>query len=88
MLFSDISYASLKSIEERSFAIADPKGFLDRFPDGAVLDKIQRTPDLLSYIQVRVDESQKSGQFIITGSQNFELLNTTSQSLAGRTVIA
>jgi uncharacterized protein len=53
-----------------------------------VLDEIQRTPDLLSYIQVSVDESQKSGQFIITGSQNFELLNTISQSLAGRTAIA
>ena len=81
-------YASLESIEERNFAISDPKGFLDRFPDGAVLDEIQWTPDLLPYIQVSVDESQKSGQFIITGSQNFELLNTISQSLAGRTAIA
>ena len=88
MLFHDIPYVSLESIEERSFATADPKGFLDRFPDGAVLDEIQRIPDLLSYIQVRVDASQKAGQFIITGSQNFELLNTVSQSLAGRTAIA
>jgi predicted AAA+ superfamily ATPase len=88
MLFPDTPYVSLESIEERSFATSDPKGFLDRFPDGAVLDEIQRTPDLLSYVQVRVDESQKPGQFIITGSQNFELLNTVSQSLAGRTAIA
>jgi len=88
MIFPDIPYVSLESIEERSFATSDPKGFLDRFPDGAVLDEIQRTPELLSYIQVRVDESQKTGQFIITGSQNFELLNTISQSLAGRTAIA
>ncbi|MDF1593018.1 MAG: ATP-binding protein [Desulfobacterales bacterium] len=88
MLFPDIPYVSLESIEERSFATSDPKGFLDRFQDGAVLDEIQRTPDLLSYIQVRVDETQKNGQFIITGSQNFELLNTVSQSLAGRTAIA
>ena len=41
MLFSDMPYASLESIEERNFAISDPKGFLDRFPDGAVLDEIQ-----------------------------------------------
>lgn len=88
MIFPDLPYVSLESIEERSFAISDPRGFLDRFPDGAVLDEIQRTPDLLSYIQVKVDESQKAGQFIITGSQNFELLNTVSQSLAGRTAIA
>ena len=87
-LFPDIPYVSLESIEERSFATSDPKGFLNRFPNGAVLDEIQRTPNLLSYIQVIVDESQKPGQFIITGSQNFELLNTVSQSLAGRTAIA
>ncbi|MCP3956197.1 MAG: ATP-binding protein [Desulfobacterales bacterium] len=88
MIFPELPYVSLESIEERSFAISDPRGFLDRFPDGAVLDEIQRAPDLLSSIQVKVDESQKTGQFIITGSQNFELLNTGSQSLAGRTAIA
>jgi uncharacterized protein len=88
MLFPQTPYVSLENIEERSFATSDPKGFLDQFPEGAVLDEIQRTPDLLSYIQVIVDESQKVGQFIITGSQNFELLNTVSQSLAGRTAIA
>lgn len=88
MLFPDRPYASLESIEERHFAVSDPKGFLARFPDGAVLDEIQRTPELLSYIQVIVDESQRTCQFIITGSQNFELLNTISQSLAGRTALA
>ncbi len=81
-------YVSLESIEDRNFAVSDPKGFLGRFPDGAVLDEIQRVPELLSYIQVIVDESPQTGQFIITGSQNFELLNTVSQSLAGRTAIA
>jgi len=88
MLFQDKPYISLESIEERSFAQNDPKGFLARFPQGAVLDEIQRVPDLLSYLQVLVDESGQPGQFIITGSQNFELLNTVSQSLAGRTALA
>ena len=88
MLFPDRPYASLESIEERNFAVSDPKGFLARFPDGAVLDEIQRAPELFSYIQVIVDGSQRAGQFILTGSQNFELLNTVSQSLAGRTALA
>ncbi|MBU0480464.1 MAG: ATP-binding protein [Proteobacteria bacterium] len=87
MLFPDMPYASLETIEDRNFAVSDPRGFLNRFPDGAVLDEIQRVPELLSYIQGVVDESQKPGQFILTGSQNFELMNTVSQSLAGRTAL-
>jgi len=87
MLFPDISYVNMESIDERNFASADPKGFLARFPDGVVIDEIQRVPDLLSYIQVDVDEKKQPGRYIVTGSQNFELLNTISQSLAGRTAI-
>ena len=87
MIFPGKPYVSLESIEERSFAQTDPKGFLARFPRGAVLDEIQRVPDLLSYLQVLVDECRQAGQFIITGSQNFELLDTVSQSLAGRTAL-
>jgi len=87
MIFPDKPYVSLESIEERGFAQNDPNGFLARFPQGAVIDEIQQVPDLLSYIQVLVDESQQAGHFIITGSQNFELLNTVSQSLAGRTAL-
>lgn len=87
MLFPDLSYVNLESIDERHFAFTDPKGFLSRFPDGAVIDEIQRVPDLLSYIQVDVDEKQQPGRYIVTGSQNFELLNNISQSLAGRTAI-
>jgi len=88
MVFTEMPYASLEDPEEREFALNDPRGFLGRFPDGAVLDEIQRAPDLLSYIQGIVDEKKRPGQFIITGSQNFELLQTVSQSLAGRTAIA
>lgn len=87
MLFNKKPYVSLEDIDERNFALQDPKGFLNRFPDGAVLDEIQRTPDLLSYIQTIVDHKQKEGFFILTGSQQFELLENISQSLAGRTAL-
>jgi len=88
MVFGEKPYVSLEDLDERDFAWNDPRGFLARFPDGAVLDEIQRSPDLLSYIQGIVDEKGRPGQFVITGSQNFELLETVSQSLAGRTAIA
>lgn len=87
MLFKKKDYVSLEDIDERNFAIQDPRGFLNRFPDGAVIDEVQRVPDLLSYIQTIVDKKQKEGFFILTGSQQFELLETISQSLAGRTAL-
>lgn len=87
MLFPDVSYVNLESIEERAFAMNDPKGFLSRFPEGAVIDEIQRVPDLLSYIQIDIDENKQPGRYILTGSQNFELMHGVSQSLAGRTAI-
>ncbi|MGD9822875.1 ATP-binding protein [Desulfobacter sp.] len=87
MLFPDKSYVSLENIDDRQFALNDPKGFLNKFPDGAVIDEIQRVPDLLSYIQTIVDEHQHEGMFIITGSQQFELMQHLSQSLAGRTAL-
>ncbi len=58
-----------------------------QYPDGAVIDEIQRVPDLLSYIQVQVDENQQPGYYIVTGSHSFELMNTISQSLASRTAL-
>ncbi|MEW6218896.1 MAG: ATP-binding protein [Thermodesulfobacteriota bacterium] len=88
MLFPDKAYVSLENIEERRFAETDPNGFLARFPAGAVLDEIQRAPDLLSFIQGIVDERQTPGMFVVTGSHNFALLASVSQSLAGRTALA
>ncbi len=87
MLFPEKAYVSLENIDDRQFAKNDPKGFLSRFPKGAVIDEIQRVPDLLSYIQSIVDETQAEGFFILTGSQQFELLENISQSLAGRTAL-
>ena len=85
-IFSDKKYVNLETPDIRQFALADPRGFLDQY-DNAILDEIQRAPDLLSYIQPIVDENKEPGRFIITGSQQFEVLNNISQSLAGRTAL-
>ena len=62
-----------------------PRSFLDRLPDGGVLDEVQRAPELLSYLQSRVDADGRMGLFLLTGSQQFGLLSGITQSLAGRT---
>ncbi len=83
----DMAYVNLESPDTRQFAISDPREFLSRFPEGAIIDEIQRVPDLVSYIQPMVDERQAPGQFILTGSQQLEVSNTINQSLAGRTAL-
>ncbi len=83
-VFADKKYISLEDPDEREFAQQDPRRFLDRLPEGAILDEVQRCPDLFSYLQVRVDNDRQPGQFILTGSQQFGLLREISQSLAGR----
>ncbi len=83
-LFADKPYVSLEDPEERSFADSDPRGFLARFPQGAILDEVQRCPDLFSYLQGVVDKRKRMGEFILTGSQQFGLMSGISQSLAGR----
>lgn len=82
----DYQYVNLEDLEIRSFAKNDPKGFLKKYPGKLIIDEIQRTPELTSYIQVVTDEKKQSGQFVLTGSQNFQIMDTLSQSLAGRTV--
>jgi len=86
-VFPEKQYVSLENMDTRLFAREDPRGFLAGFPDGAILDEIQQAPDLSSYIQTIVDEKQQNGQFILTGSQQFEVATTINQSLAGRTAI-
>lgn len=85
--FPDKPYANLERPDTRDFARSDPRGFLAQFADGAVIDEIQRVPGLLSWIQVEVDEKKQMGQFILTGSHQFELSREISQSLAGRTAL-
>ncbi len=85
-IYHDIPYVSLEDIDVRSAALNDPRGFLTNFPDGAVLDEIQRTPELFSYIQGLVDKNKRI-HFVLSGSQNFLLLENISQTLAGRAAI-
>ncbi len=77
-------YVSLENPQERAFAVEDPERFLARFDDGAVLDEIQRAPVLLSYLQGRVDERRRMGDYVLTGSAQFDLVAGITQSLAGR----
>ena len=86
-LFPQKPYVSLENPDDRSFAEQDPRAFLDAYPEGAILDEIQRLPILLSYIQGIVDFQQKKGMFILTGSHQQELHQSITQSLAGRTAI-
>ena len=83
----DWSYCNLESPEQRQLAEYDPKAFLAQFPDKVILDEIQRVPELLSYIQVVVDEQKRNGQFVLTGSHQLSLREAITQSLAGRTSI-
>lgn len=84
--FPAMPYVSLEEPDIRQIALTDPRGFLANYPAGAILDEIQNTPDLFSYIQRLVDENRQM-QFILTGSSNFLLLERISQSLAGRTAV-
>ena len=79
------AYFSLEDPDTRAFATDDPRGFLDQAGDGAILDEVQRCPDLLSYLQGVIDAKPgRLGRYILTGSSQFELLQSVSQSLAGR----
>ncbi|MYH31014.1 MAG: ATP-binding protein [Acidobacteria bacterium] len=82
--FPDHHYVSLESPDERAFALEDPRGFLGRFDGPVILDEAQRAPDLFSYIQTIVDEDPAPGRFLLSGSRNFLLMQSISQSLAGR----
>ena len=83
-VFQDKPYVSLENPDEREFAKTDPKRFLARFAQGAILDEVQRCPELLSWLQGLVDERGQMGDFVLTGSAQFELIEGMSQSLAGR----
>lgn len=82
--FPDKPYISLENPTDRNLALADPVSFLNAFPQGAILDEVQKAPELFSYLQGILDASNEKGKFILTGSNNFLLLESISQSLAGR----
>ena len=85
-VFSELPYVSLEEPDMRQIALTDPRGFLANYPSGAILDEVQNTPELFSYIQRMVDENRQV-QFILTGSANFLLMEKISQTLAGRTAV-
>ena len=85
--FGDLGHADLDHPRTREFAATDPEGFLAQFPDGAVLDEVHRVPEILSHLKVLGDEKRRNGLFVLTGSEQFGLLDSVSQSLAGRTAI-
>ena len=84
--FPDHLYQSLEVPDLRALALSDPRAFLSQRPC-MILDEIQRAPELLSYLQVMVDEDPAPGRFIVTGSQNLLLMESVSQTLAGRTAL-
>lgn len=79
-----LAYFSLEEPDTRAFAMEDPRGFLNQAPDGAIFDEVQRCPLLFSYLQGVVDADPRPGRYILTGSSQFELLASMTQSLAGR----
>jgi predicted AAA+ superfamily ATPase len=85
--FTEYRYISLENPDTRNFAEEDPRGFLQEYHSKVIFDEVQRVPALFSYLQYEVDQSRQMGQFILSGSQNFHLLEQITQSLAGRVAI-
>jgi predicted AAA+ superfamily ATPase len=87
LAFPRHAYVNLEEPDVRSFALDDPRGLLAQYPSGAFIDEVQRCPDLPSYLQPMIDRDPKAGRWVLTGSQNLMLLESVSQSLAGRTAV-
>lgn len=85
-LFTDLSYYSMEDPDIRLTVKEDPRGFLEQFREGVIIDEVQNVPELLSYIQGIVDNDPKR-RFFLTGSSQFGLLHSVSQSLAGRSAV-
>lgn len=86
-VFPDKRYVNLEALDHREHARDDPRGFLASIAEGAILDEAQRVPELLSFLQVEVDERPMPGRFVLTGSQHLGLTEAVTQSLAGRTAM-
>jgi len=83
-VFKSKPYLSLENPDTRNFALDDPRGFLQLYSGGAILDEVQRVPHLFSYLQEVLDDSIQKGLFVLSGSNNFLLQQNISQTLAGR----
>lgn len=86
-LLKNYTYVSLEDPDTRDFAEFAPRDFLKKYDNHCIFDEIQRVPNLFSYIQTKVDSKKEMGQYILSGSHNFNLMKNISQSLAGRTAV-
>ena len=86
-MFKDYDYVSLEDLDERDFAERDPRAFIRTHSDKVIIDEVQRVPTLFSYLQTHTDSVGKTGMYILSGSQNFLLMEKLGQSLAGRVAL-
>ena len=86
-VFPELPYVNLEAPDVREYARTDPRRFLASVVEGAVLDEIQRVPELLSYLQVLADEDGRNGLFVLAASEQFPVSGFVGQSLAGRTAL-
>lgn len=82
--YPDKPYLSLEDPDIALLARTDPRGLLAAYPNGLILDEIQTAPNLFAYLKTAVDADPQPGKYIVTGSQQFNLLAGTAESLAGR----
>jgi len=87
MVMPNYNYVNLENLSNREFAKNDPLGFLETYKNGVIIDEIQNVPSLFSYLQIVTDERNINGEYIITGSQNFLMMEQITQSLAGRVAL-
>lgn len=85
--FPEYRYISMENIDTRNFLVNDPNGFFEKYDKFCIFDEAQRSPELFSYLQTKVDNDKIMGQYILSGSQNFHLMKSITQSLAGRVAI-
>ncbi|MBO7068035.1 MAG: ATP-binding protein [Bacteroidaceae bacterium] len=90
-LFPNLPYANLEDVSTLVEMQTDPKAFLAKYPQGVIIDEAQNYPEIFSYLQVLVDEDRHQGKtdrhFIVTGSNNFALMERVTQSMVGRTAV-
>ncbi len=87
MIRPEYQYVNLENLSTRAFAQDDPVGFLETYQNGVIIDEAQYVPELFSYLQVFTDDRKRKGEYILTGSQNFLMMEQITQSLAGRAAI-
>lgn len=79
------NYVLLEDLDTRELAVQDPRSFLERYEAPLIIDEFQYAPQLVNYLQGKIDQKRnQTGQYILTGSQNFLMMEQVSQSLAGR----